>query len=198
MFVATAFAFLLWLQNHALHAEIAHVLEGEREPVTPLRTDSSGDGATLTVPVPAAYQALVTGPADSLENPGDAHRTYSYAVPWDVRASADRLLLTIGGPDCPAGTWSLTMTYATRPFTWQPFSHERTVTTTTDPAARVLAILPAFYRPSQAFRAIVLPPGHGHCVTSVERLVASSRLPSSFGAVLAPGWQTALLALKPW
>lgn len=182
--VAATYASLLWDQDRALPRLIADLVAAPREAMG--ISDAAGaDGTTLvTIPLPEGYRDLVSGPSDSF-TPAIA----LIDINWQVRAAADRLLITVGGAECPAGVFSLRFVYKKSPDVWQPFDHAMTVLAPSNPEARTLVIAPAFYRPTQYLEALSLPAGRAHCIDRIERIKKTSPLPALFAAVLPPGWQ---------
>lgn len=179
--VAAVYAALIVFQDRALPSRLADLLRLPRDPV-PLQATSGPDGSTmLAIPLPDRYRALVAGPPDSMDIdlPGVGNQ-------WDVRAAADRLLITLGGPGCPTAPFDLGFSYRKRSNVWQPLDRGMTVTAPADPAQRTLVLASAFYRPTQYLEALVLPPGHAACVQRIERIIGPNPLPLSFSAVLAP------------
>lgn len=169
-------------QDHSLHGLFSSLLEQPRERVNFLLSEAVGN-ATFSVPLPDKYLALAEGPADSMTN------FIGEGVQWDVRAAADRLLLTVGGRDCPAGKLDLSFRYAKRGGVWQPFDHNVTVQMSEDQSPNTIVLVPVFYRPSQYFSEIQVSRSHATCVAKIERVAAPTQLPIILTAVLAPGWQ---------
>jgi hypothetical protein len=167
-------------QDRVLHDQFGSLLQQPRELVTPLRSESAGN-AVFNVPLPGQYRTLVEGPPDSMEN------FLGEGVQWEVRAAADRLLLTIGGRDCPAGKFDLSFHYAKHDGVWQPFDHDIEVEIS-DPSY-TMVLVPAFYRPSQHFSEVQVPGSRAACVTKIERVEGTTKLPLILTAVLSPGWQ---------
>lgn len=174
-------ALVAW-QDRALHDRFSSLLEQPRELVTFVRSEAAGN-AVFGVPLPEQYRTLVEGPPDSMTN------FVGEGVQWDVRAAADRLLLTVGGRDCPAGKFNLSFKYAKRDGVWQPFDHDLAVEIPEDQSVNTVVLVPAFYRPSQYLSEILVPGMRAGCVAKIERLKGSTKLPVILTAVLAPGWQ---------
>jgi len=173
---------LIAYQDHALHQAFEALLGHSREPVN---TSISQTDATqvFTVPMPAEHLALADGSPDSM-----VHFT-GIGVHWDVRAAADRLLLTLGGPDCTAGVFDVSFGYVKRDGVWQPFDNKLAVETPADRTKRTLVLVPAFYRAAQYFSKIEIPREYSGCLARVQRIVGPTRLPVILTAVLTPGWQ---------
>ena len=177
---------LIMLQNHALPSRVAALLVLPRERVATQATTGPDGRVALAISVPEKYRALVSSRADSMD-----FRMPEVGNEWEVRAAADRLAITIGGPTCPPGQFALGSLYRKRPDVWQPLDHELIVTAPQDAGQRTIVVLPAFYRPTQFMEALVVPQGREACVERVERIVGPNPLPLSFSAVLTPGWESA-------
>jgi hypothetical protein len=170
-------------QDRSLVRLFGSLLSQPREPVTDRSSGVAGDGkAVFAVPLPDQYRSLVAGRFDSMtRNMG------AFGLQADVRAAADRLLLTIG-PGCDQGKLALSVRYAKRAEVWQPFDHELTVEnhgagdTTT-------VLIPAFYRPTQYLSGIEIPAAQAGCITKIERVNGTTVLPIILTAVFSPGWQ---------
>lgn len=173
---------LVAYQSHALHSEFDALLDSPNELVK-VSTSQTEATRAYAVPVPDEYRALVDGPPDSMIN------FAGVAVQWDVRAAADRLLLTFGGLDCLPGKFDVSFHYAKRDGVWQPFDHVLTVETPADRTERTFVLVPAFYRASQYFSEIEVPREYSACLAEVRRIVGPTRLPVILTAVLTPGWQ---------
>ena len=76
-------------------------------------------------------------------------------IEYDVRASGERMLMTLGGTSCPDEPVRIKLAYDKRPDVWQPLDSALTM------RKGSVAIFPAFYRASQHFAGAVLPPTHG-------------------------------------
>jgi hypothetical protein len=150
--------------------------------VTSLTSETEGN-AIFSVPLPLQYRALVEGPPDSMTN------FIGEGVQWDVRAAADRLLLSVGGRDCPAGNFNLSFHYAKHDGVWQPFDHDIEIETWENQSDHTTVLVPAFYRPSQYLSEIRVPGSHAACIARIERVEGTTKLPIILTAVLAPGWQ---------
>lgn len=184
--VAAVYAGLITFQDYVLPSRVADLLRLPREPITAQASVDQTGRSLRSIPLPGSYQALVSGPPDSM-NSG----LPEVGNPGQVRAAADRLLITIGGPACPSGQFALGFQYRKRPNVWQPLDHDMEVTVPDDPAQRTMVITSAFYRPTQYLDALVLPPDHATCIEKVEHIVGDSPLPLSFSAVLLPDWTQA-------
>jgi hypothetical protein len=183
--VAAVYTSLLWYQDRVFPRLIADFVAAPREAIA-ISNAAGAEGTTLVkIPLPEAYRDLVSGSSDSL-TPAIA----LIDIDWQVRAAADRLLLTIGGEQCPAGIFSLGFVYKKRPEVWQPFDHAMEVLAPSSPEARTLIIAPAFYRPTQYLEALSLPAGRARCIDRIERIKTTGPLPAFFAVVLPPGWQS--------
>ncbi len=173
---------LVAYQDHALGDQFSLLLRQPRESVEFVKSEA-GQKAILNVPVPEQHRALVEGPPDSMAN------FLGVGVQWEVRAAADRLLLTLGGPLCSSGKFNLSFHYVKHEGVWQPFDHGIAVDLPQEGSGETLVLVPAFYRPSQYFSDIELPEKYANCLAKVERIAGSTRLPVILTAVLAPGWR---------
>ena len=180
--IVAARAVLIAYQDWSLHDRFDSLLQQPRELVTPAASKTAGD-AIFGILLPDRYRALVEGPPDSMTN------FVGEAAQWDVRAAADRLLLTVGGRECPAGTFNLSFQYAKRDGAWQPFDHELAVEVLEGQSDHTVVLVPAFYRPSQYFSGIRVPRSRASCILKIERITGTTKLPVILTAVLAPGWQ---------
>jgi hypothetical protein len=174
-----AYAGLAWFQQRRLTAEFAALLAAPRQVVAPV-PEPEGDGSVLLrVPVPDGAVATAQGPPDSM-NDGIA----SVGVEHSVRASGERMLLTLGGTRCPTDPVRLGLRYDHRPHVWQPLDSELAV------RPDDLVVFPAFYRPTQAFAGVLVPASHAGCEVHLFRLPPYERLPFVLTAVLPPDWTT--------
>jgi hypothetical protein len=176
---------LLTWQDHELKAEVLRILSSQREPVSISRTTGAESGSRLSFPIPDRYRVLVTGAPDAMNKDlpyvGGANR---------VQAGADRLLISVGGLDCAPGPFRIEFVYDKRSDVWQPLDHAIEVIVPANPNLRSLVIAPVFYRATQNFAALVVPPGRETCIVGVERVQSGMPgLPIVFSVVLPPGWQ---------
>jgi hypothetical protein len=177
---------LLTWQDRELRAEVLRLLSSQRESVSISRTTGAGPGSRLSFPVPDRYRVLVTSAPDAMNkdipNVGGAYR---------VEADADRLLISVGGPGCAPGPLRIEFVYEKRSDVWQPLDHAIEVIVPANPGLKSLVIAPAFYRATQNFAALVVPPGRETCIAGVERLQSGMPgLPIVFSVVLPPDWQS--------
>jgi hypothetical protein len=166
-------------------AQLFGSLQGQpRELVTDRPSGVAADGkAVFSVPLPNQYRPLVEGSFDSMTSNMGA-----LGLQADVRAAADRLLLTIGGPGCDQEKLTLSVRYIKRPEVWQPFDHELTIERQ-DVGGSTTVLIPAFYRPTQYLSGIEVPATQAHCITKIERVNGSTVLPIILTAIFSPGWQ---------
>jgi hypothetical protein len=165
---AAGYASALWIQDRLLTREILHLLNGQRQPV-----------ATITVDVPNGNSLFEV--AASPANAAMVHSRLSYLL----RTAADRLLVRVGGENCPAGELQLTLTYEKL----SRFNRILTIDVPTD-GQKFQLIVPAFYTPLEHFRGIAVPTDRTQCIADVSTLLEASKLPSIFTAVLPPGWES--------
>ncbi len=178
----------LWgYQNAAMHQEIEGLLRAPRQPIGSEPT-SDDEMAVFTIPVPAEHLALVLGEPDSMHG-----SDLPIAVQWQVVASVDRLIVSLGGEECPQSDVPLSLGYENRG-AWQVLD-ETIVGSTGTEAAPGQVIVPAFYRATQHLATISVPSHLADCVLAIERVEGPTRLPASFTAVLAPDWREHPMAL---
>ena len=171
-------------QDRSLAQMFGSLLGQPRELVTDRASGIAGGvKAVFVVPLPDQYHALVEGPFDSMTT-----KMGAFGLQADVRAAADRLLLTIGGPDCNQKNLTLSVRYAKRAEVWQPFDHDLTIQRQ-DASDSTTVLIPAFYRPTQYLSGIEVPATQAGCITKIERLKGTTVLPIILTAILSPGWQ---------
>ena len=182
---AVIYAGLLVYQQHALRQVFAELLALPR---TSVITDWEGGAegsenkGRFVVPVPPEHAQIVNAAPDSMTT-----EIPVMGLQWDVRAEADRLLLSIEG--CPAGSYKASVTYTHREGAWQPFDHDIPVEIT-DTSGPTRLLVPAFYRPTQNFSTVSFGPLPEGCTLQLERIEGHSVLPPLFTAVFRPGWET--------
>jgi hypothetical protein len=176
---AGSHAGLAALQQRALTAEIEALLDQPRRHLAPVREDSADGSILWRIAPPAEARAILDAPPDSMTN-----RIAEVGVQHDVRAVARRFVLTLGGPSCPAGPVALGLAYDHRPEVWQPLDSTLSV------APGEVAVVPGFYRGTQAFAGLRLPASHARCDVGVESLPLAGRLPAVFSANLPPEWRS--------
>jgi hypothetical protein len=178
-------AVLVAYQERSLRDAFNALLAQPRERITMSQPVVPASGAAVfSVPVPDKYRELIDGPADSM-----TANSILTGVQWKVRAAADRLLLTVGGPGCDTENLVLSFRYAKREHVWQPFDHEIPVHLSPGGIPSATVLVSAFYRPSQYLSSIQVPKKDAPCIEKIERLAGPTSLPSILTAVFAPGWQ---------
>jgi hypothetical protein len=177
--MALAYIGLAQFQQCRLTREFAAVLALPREPVTVEREIEPDGSILLRTRVPSTDAAIVIGPPDSM-NDGIAE----VGIENNVRAGAERMLLTIRGASCPAGPITLLLRYDRRPHVWQPLDSEMTV------RRDDVVIFPALYRATQSFAGVVIPATYAGCEVGLFRLPLTYDLPLVLTAVLPPNWQS--------
>jgi hypothetical protein len=174
--IAIVYCILLFVQDHLLKREISKILRAPRESAARTSVPLPGDRILFEISVPPQYQEIVSSPLNFL-----------------VHSAADRLLISVGGWDCPQGKFQLGLTYAKE----ARFNHTITVDVPPDERDRGLVVVPAFYTSREFFGGIVVPSDRAACITEVSRLSHTSRLPSIFAAVLSPNWESKRLFQLP-
>jgi hypothetical protein len=187
-----SYAALLFIQDGLLRPEIRDLLSGERQTIAAVVVELPSADRLVKVPVPDRYQSLVESLPDGLSLP-----IALTVPPFAVRASADRLLLEIGGEDCPSEPFDLGVVYKTQKHVWQPFDRSIRIPARGS-SESVVVITPAFYRPTQYLDGFVLPKTYSNCMTAIYRLVRPSPLPTLFTAVLPPTWERDPLHISLW
>jgi hypothetical protein len=177
--LAISYFGLAKLQQRLLTTDFSALLTLPREPVR-LTTSLLPDGAAmLTVATPPQDAAMVFSTADSMTT-----HLPEVGIQNDVRASGERMLVTLGGRDCPQTPVRLRLVYSHRPNVWQPFDTSLTT------YRGATTIFPAFYRATQNFDGILLPGSHAACTVDLFRLPLSYSLPLVLTAVLPDNWQS--------
>lgn len=175
---------LMLYQDRSLANLLSGLLGQPRELVADRPSGVRSDGKVVfAVPLPDKYRTLVEGRPDSMTN-----KMGAFGAQSDVRAAADRLLLTLGGPDCDRKKLTLSVRYAKRAEVWQPFDHELTIERQ-DAGGSTTVLIPAFYRPTQYLSGIEVAVTQAGCITKIERLNGTTALPIILTAILSPGWQ---------
>lgn len=180
--VCAYLALVVW-QNSTLRQHIDHLLSLHREPIAAETSLASDGSVLLRIPVPEQHQQIISSPMDSMNA-----RIPEFGIAWSARAEADRLLVDVGGPNCPTGDIELGLIYAKRSGVWQPMD-SIIVLPRRVPGETVQALFPAFYRATQNLEAISLPAPHRDCTVRLARIVGNSRLPIVFSMVLKPNWR---------
>ena len=188
--IGAIYAGLVAWQDRALHREVAVILAAPTETL-PLDPVSLGNGRTLlrVTSQPADAAGLFGGPPDAA--------TLRAGIPHfdNVRAAAARMVLEIG-PNCMARDVSVTLSYDKRSNAWQNFDRTLSIAVPAIGQAPTLVIVPAFYRPDQAFRGFELSDADLPCLQAIKRAEPRGRLPIIFSAVLTPGWTERPLHLR--
>jgi len=159
---------LLLAQDRLLGSAVARVIAQPRAPLVAHAGPSTGDTVKLELPIPPEYRDVVSNDTTFL-----------------VRSVADRLVLTIGGPACPPGPFTLRFAYAK----YADFNRNLTVEAPSDPSQRTTVIAPAYYTPQAHFEGFVVPQDRVGCIDQIGKVTWGERLPSSFTAVLKPDWK---------
>lgn len=177
--VALLYLGLAQVQQRLLTAAFDELLAHPRQPVAAIRQDNP-DGTTLwRVPVPPEGQALIDAPLDAM-----TVRLPEVSIQHDVRAHANRMLLTLEGADCPQVAASVGLIYAHRPEVWQKLDSQITL------APGATAVFPAFYRGTQHFEGLRLPASHARCAVTLFALPLTGPLPPVLTAVLPQDWRS--------
>jgi hypothetical protein len=171
-------------QDRSLRHQFEALLSERREPISLAARPEANEVTAFGLPLPDRYVALVQSNADSM-----TPQLGEQGLQWEVRASADRILLTFGGKSCRPGTATVSFQYAKRERIWQPLDHSISITLGQDRDSFSTVLVPAFYRPTQYLSEIHLPTEHSSCLVKAERVVGQSSLPIILEAVFAPGWQ---------
>jgi hypothetical protein len=177
--LALAYAGLAEVQQRRLTSAFSALLGSPRESVAAKREPQPDGTELFRVPVPPSEAPLLAGPPDSMTD-----RIAEVGIQNDVRAGAERMLLTLGGTACPDDLVALGLHYDHYPHIWQPLDSTLMVR----PGDTV--IFPAFYRATQSFAGILLPASHAGCTLRLARLPMRRDLPVVLTAVLPPDWQS--------
>lgn len=177
--VALAYAGLARIQQQRLITTFSDLLRQPRETVALQRETQSDGSVLLRVPVPSSQAAIVAGPPDSM-----TPHIAEVGAENDVRAGAERMILVMGGSECLDRAAALGLRYDHRPGIWQPLDG----TLTARPGD--IVVFPAFYRATQSFAGVVLPPADAECSVRLDRVPLSNDLPAVLTAVLPPDWKS--------
>jgi hypothetical protein len=180
----SVYAGLTIYQDRSLRFQFEALLSEPREPITLVAKPAANEATAFSLPLPDRYRAIVESDPDSM-TPQIAER----GLQWDVRASADRILLTFGGESCPPGTARISFQYTKREGIWQPLDHSMSINFQQDRALFGTVLVPAFYRATQYLSEIQIPAEYSSCLVKAERVIGPTRLPIVLDAALAPGWQ---------
>lgn len=178
----SAYMVALQRQERLLRREFEMLLAQPRELISQQSSVAENSPIRFDVPVPASYEQLVASPADSM-TPAIA----SVGIQWDVRSSADRLLLTFSGSGC-VGQISLSLVYKKRDDVWQPFD-ERMKIELDGAGEGTHVLIPSFYRPTQYLSSLSLDQLPLLCSASLERIQGNTVFPALMTAILSPGWR---------
>jgi hypothetical protein len=171
-------------QDKALHEQFESVLAQPKETIDLASPIEKAGKTIFNVPLPERYRSLVASAPDSMND-----RIAEVGAEWEVRAAADRLMLTLGGAKCPVGKLILSFHYAKRDGIWQPLDHDLVVEMLGDHVQDTLVLTPAYYRPTQYFSDIQILKEYAGCLVRIERLEGHFALPNVLTAVLTPGWK---------
>ena len=167
---ALSYMMLIGWQRSVLSGEIQALVSAPRETLATQSLPRADGSLFYGLPVPTQHAAIIASEADTLSE------KRFIALAWDVRAEADRLVVTIDGSRCPAGIVKLGLDYATTDGVWKPMDAGLSLTVPTG-GLSASAFFPVFYRPTQHFSGLVLPASHAQCSLSLERIGGSSVLP---------------------
>ncbi|WP_445216603.1 hypothetical protein ACKWRH_30990 [Bradyrhizobium sp. Pa8] len=180
----SVYAGMTMYQDRALRHQFEALLAAPREPVVLITKPSAGGNAVFDLPLPDRHRALVESAPDSM-----TPKLGEQGLQWNVRSDGDRILLTFGGENCRPGRTTVSFQYARREGIWQPLDQSISVELPQDRASFSMALVPAFYRPTQYLSEIQLPAAYATCLVKAERVVGPTQLPVLLAAALAPGWQ---------
>ncbi|SHM80888.1 hypothetical protein SAMN05444321_7683 [Bradyrhizobium lablabi] len=171
-------------QDQSLRHQLNALLSEPREAVDLVKKPVTNEMATFGLPLPSKYRALVEGAADSM-----TPRLGEQGLQWDVRAAADRMLLTFGGESCQPGAAKISFQYAKREGIWQPLDHAIIVPLPKERGIYSTVLIPAFYRPTQYLSGVSIPSEYSSCLVKAERVIGQTGLPVILEAVLLPDWR---------
>ena len=180
--VSTYTGMLIYQQN-ALKGALSNLLAMPRELVDASETiTQEGDTSTLslTLPIPASHAEIVRAPDDSMNN-----EIPLIGLQWDVRAEADRLLISL--TNCQTGSYTVSLGYATTPTVWQPMN-ETIPIRIDEQVGTTEVLLTAFYRPTQHLSTLMVTPYPEACIVRLEHVKGESPLPYLLTAVFPPDW----------
>jgi hypothetical protein len=160
----------LIFQDHFLKKGIQAILDAPRVR-SQISEEKLADGRTVfMLPAPHDY-------ADVLSSSGS----------FVVHTASERILIEIGGPECPAGEFAISLEY----LYGANFNRVLNVSRPENGEERTLIIFPIYFTPEEHFTGIIVPAGRDKCIIDgVSRIKHASRLPSIFAAVLTPDWRT--------
>src|SRR5262245_16974190 len=182
---ATGYAVVLTIQDFLLKQQVQHLLDAQREPVTRTVADLRGRMKLIEIPTPSAATRL---PGFSPNGVDEALRQTLFTTEhmrMSALAIADRLIVTIGGPDCTPGPFELTLSYEGLLGFSSPLMVDAPAT-----GDKTFLITGAFYTPLERFRGIAVPTDRVSCVVDVSKIHDEGKLPSIFTSILKPGWRS--------
>ena len=182
---ATGYAVVLTIQDYLLKRQVQHLLDAQREPIARTVADLHGGMKLVEVPIPSAAARL----PDFSPSGVDPELYWTLFTAEHERMSAqvvaDRLLVTIGGPDCTPGAFELTLSYEGHLNFSRPLTVDMPAT-----GDKTLVITSAFYTPLERFRGVAVPADRANCIVDVSKIHDGGRLPSTFTVVLGPSWRS--------
>jgi len=181
IFIGSSYYIALSYQHIILSSEVEKLISLPRSTVQTVRVARENGDVYLKVPIPDEYRNLVFGKIDSM-----TPTMYLKGVQWDVRARADRLLVSINGVGCNLSDIHIYGKYTHTPNTWQPLDIDMTYKGD-QASGEVQIVFPAFYRGSQYFDGLLIPRASAGCQISVEKIFGENRLPIFFSANLKNG-----------
>lgn len=177
LFIGSIYSLALIYQDKVLALEVNRLLSLPRVPIN-ANKESRGDGNTFyKIPIPNKYQKITTGGADSM-----TPQMYSKGVQWDVRAGADRILITLDGQNCKLDQIKVYGEYIHTVDVWQPLDIMMSLNDGGEAKGVINVLLPAFYRGTQYFGGVVIPHELDSCLVGIERIDGESVLPIFFTA----------------
>jgi hypothetical protein len=182
---AAGYAAVLTIQDFLLKQQVQRLLDAQREPVTWNVVDVRNGMKLVEIPLPSAATRL---PGFSPDGVDEALRQTLYTAEHmriSALAMADRLLVTIGGPDCAPGAFKLTLSYEGLLGFSRPLMVDAPAT-----GDKTLLITAAFYTPLERFRGIAVPSDRASCIVDVSKMHDEGKLPSTFTIVLRPDWRS--------
>lgn len=169
--IGAAFGGAVWWQKKTIEQEIFALLSFPREQVNTTGSVLSNGSVLYKVAVPEPYLSLISSKADSM-----TPQIRSMGIQWDVRAAADRLMVHLEGPKCDVSNRIVQLRYKLGPEIWQPFDAEHSFANASG-SRKSVALVPAFYRPTQYFSGVLVPAKLADCKVKIERIIGESRLP---------------------
>jgi len=178
------YAGALFYQQGALKGALLSLLNGPRELIfvaEPKRGDNTATSLVIDIKVPDEHAQIEVAKHDSMND-----EIPLIGLQWDVRAEADRLLLSL--TDCPEPAYAVELGYSKSPKVWQPF--DQTIPLEINGAEGSTQLLfPAFYSPTQHLAQLSISPSPFDCTVSLERLDGKSPLPMLLISELPPNWE---------